>query len=217
MTVVMPVFNGARDIGRALRSIADQSLPVQDIIVVDDGSTDDLSGALREAAFEGTLIRQPNRGQGAATNAGIRRATTSHVLFLDHDDEWAAGRLAWQVPAMQSAAADVVIGSVCNVRLDADGRCIEHDMGPARVMGAGLFTLAAFEAVGLLPEDGRIHEVFDWWSRAAGVIEVSWDARPALRRHIHGDNMTMQAGNSDRSDLMARIRDHRRRNTGSHA
>lgn len=207
-TVVIPVFNGADTIGRALNSISEQSRGVEDIVVVDDGSTDALLEALRSAGFAGRLIRQANSGQGAATNRGIEACDTTHVSFLDHDDEWVPGRHAWQMAVLSQPDPDIVIGGVTNVVTEDGGIVREIDMGPARVLGAGLFPRDVFDRVGLLPEDARIHEIFDWWSRADGVVSVHMDPQPALRRHIHGGNMTLQPEHRDRADLIIRLREH---------
>lgn len=215
-TVVMTVYQGAHQIARALRSIEAQNRPVDTVIVVDDGSTDELDQALAAAGFGGTLVRQENRGQGSALNTGIRLVTTSHVLFLDQDDEWPSDRLEWQCQAMTEQPCDVVLGGVVNVTTVNGHVASQQNMGPARVMGAGLFDRRVFEIVGLLPEDRRIHEVFDWWSRAAGLLQVHKDERIALTRHIHGGNMTLQPEHRSGHDLIHRLRDHmnRRRETG---
>lgn len=207
-TAVIPVHNGAAEIGRALSSVDAQTTGVDEIIVIDDGSSDDLLGALRQARFDGQLIRQAQRGQGAATNAGIARASTTHLLFIDHDDEWFADRVEWQVARISESEADIVIGGVVNAYSGKDGSVREVDMGPARLLGAGLFTREIFENVGLLPEDQRIHEIFDWWSRADGIARVVSDDHWTLRRHVHGANMTLRPEHRDRSDLLHRLRAH---------
>jgi glycosyltransferase involved in cell wall biosynthesis len=89
VSVVIPVYNGAATIDRALNSVLAQSIADIKIFVVDDGSIDD-SAALIQAHTDPriTLLQQINRGVGAARNRGIEAASTEWVAFLDCDDEW---------------------------------------------------------------------------------------------------------------------------------
>ena len=213
VTAIIPVHNGARFISRALASIDSQDRAVDHIVLVDDGSSDELERVLGELNFTGTYVRQARQGQGAALNRGLTACSTSHVAFLDHDDEWVHDKTAWQVAHVREANVPGVFGSVTNV-YDGPGITVrEDDMGPARVLGASLVSMSVFEKAGLFPVDRRIHEVIDWWSRASAVCEIEgWD-RPALRRHIHGGNQTLLPEHRGRSDLIARVREHRRRHT----
>lgn len=211
VSVIIPVHNGADLITRALRSIDCQTTPVGEVIIIDDGSTDDLAAVLRDLDFDGRLISQDQTGQGAALNAGMRLASFEYVAFLDHDDEWDASKTQWQLESIESGGADVVVGSVLNRRVRPDGSFADRDMGAARVMGASLMRTEAARAVGPFAEDARTHEIIDWWSRAGSLLRLHMDSRPALIRYIHGGNQTMQAEHQSRGDLLARIRDHRQR------
>src|SRR5262249_4386535 len=94
-SVVIPVYNRADVLGCAIRSVLAQSERDFEIIVVDDGSKDDPLAALRE--FADPRIRfhaQPNRGGGAARNAGIDLGQGRFVAFLDSDDVWLPGHLS---------------------------------------------------------------------------------------------------------------------------
>ena len=211
VTVVIPVHNGAHLITRALESIYAQTAPVGEVIVIDDGSTDELEDVLNRYSFEGRVISQKQAGQGAALNSGIKAASYEYLAFLDHDDEWVTDKTQWQLDAITSTAADAVVGSVTNRRIHPDGVIEDQQMGSARVLGASLMRTDAARATGSFPEDSRTHEIFDWWSRATQTLNVHKDPRPALIRHVHGGNQTMQPEHHDRSDLLSRIRDHRRR------
>jgi glycosyltransferase involved in cell wall biosynthesis len=88
-SIVIPCYNQGAFLGEALKSIAEQTVPVHQVIVVDDGSTDPFTIArideLCQAPIE--LVRQANGGLPAARNAGIRRATGDWILPLDADDQ----------------------------------------------------------------------------------------------------------------------------------
>ncbi len=98
LSVIIPVYNGAHFIGQAVESIVEQDYPGCEIIVVDDGSTDDLASALDRIAADVTLIRQSNRGPAAARNAGIKAASGELLAFLDADDLWPQARLELLLP-----------------------------------------------------------------------------------------------------------------------
>jgi glycosyltransferase involved in cell wall biosynthesis len=89
VTVVIPLYNKRSYIGRALDSVLRQSFQKFEIIVVDDGSTDNGADVVKSYADPRIrLIRQENKGVSVARNAGVDRATADFVTFLDADDEW---------------------------------------------------------------------------------------------------------------------------------
>src|SRR5258708_12897484 len=107
INVVIPVWNRAHLIGRAIASVVDQDLPAGDwslqVIVVDDGSTDDLAGVLRRFGAQVTCIRhERNAGAAAARNTGVAAAKCDYLAFLDSDDVWLPSKLMKQIAFMQS-------------------------------------------------------------------------------------------------------------------
>lgn len=99
VTVIIPAYRAANTIGRALVSIAVQTLKPRAVVVVDDGSSDDtyaVTESYRERmpGIELVVIRQANAGPGAARNRALREANTRYVAFLDADDEWKPEKLA---------------------------------------------------------------------------------------------------------------------------
>ena len=89
-TVVIAAFNAARTIGSSIRSVLRQTEQDFEVIVVDDGSTDETAEAV--GTFSGDsrirLIGQPNRGPAAARNTGLKAARSTYVSMLDADDLW---------------------------------------------------------------------------------------------------------------------------------
>ncbi|GJH31458.1 hypothetical protein CBA19CS91_01895 [Paraburkholderia hospita] len=88
IAVIIPYYNGSGFIERALKSVAQQTLPASEVIVVNDGSTEperQALGQLKERyAFR--IVDQANAGQGAARNTGVAQSTAEYVCFLDQDD-----------------------------------------------------------------------------------------------------------------------------------
>lgn len=104
VSVVVPLYDKGPFVERALRSVAGQEVEDYEVLVVDDGSTDD--GADRVAALRDSrirLIRQANAGPGAARNRGIAEARAPLVAFLDADDEWRPGYLVHALDALRRA------------------------------------------------------------------------------------------------------------------
>ena len=93
ISVVIPAFNAERHIGRAVRSVLAQTRAADEIIVVDDGSTDGTAEAVRSFGETVRLIQQPNAGASVARNTGIEAAAGEWIAFLDADDEWLPEKL----------------------------------------------------------------------------------------------------------------------------
>ena len=94
-SVIIPVYNGAGTIQRAVASVLKQSYPAVEIVVVDDGSTDETARVVAAMGSRVTYIRQANAGVAAARNAGVRQATGDWLAFLDADDSYYPDRLRW--------------------------------------------------------------------------------------------------------------------------
>jgi glycosyltransferase involved in cell wall biosynthesis len=102
VTVVIPTYNRAHLLGRAIQSVLKQIGREDEIVVVDDGSTGetrDVVSAFAEPRIH--YVRQPHAGAGAARNRGVREAIGDLIAFLDSDDEWLPGKLAAQRQFME--------------------------------------------------------------------------------------------------------------------
>jgi glycosyltransferase involved in cell wall biosynthesis len=131
ISVVIPAYNADQFIGRALESIENQTIQPNEVIVIDDGSTDGTSLRVEEfarhSALEVVLVRQTNQGSSAARNNGIRKATGELITFLDADDliypafleQTASGLIRFPDWAACFSDRDVV---------DADGKLICRDL-----------------------------------------------------------------------------------------
>jgi len=109
VSVVIPAYNAAPFLSGAIASVNAQTSPASELLVVDDGSSDETAHVARAAGA--TVIRQSNGGAGAARNAGVRAASHPWIAFLDADDRWHPDKLASQWAAHQLRPDVAVIAS----------------------------------------------------------------------------------------------------------
>jgi len=128
ISVVIPAYNVGQHVGRAIGSVLAQTCPADEVIVVDDGSSDNTVDAVRSFGDRVILIQQKNAGASAARNTGIRAATGHWIAFLDADDEWLPDMLQLQTDILRQHP-DLVWTSgnykVCFCRKGYD--LIKHD------------------------------------------------------------------------------------------
>jgi glycosyltransferase involved in cell wall biosynthesis len=197
ISVVMPCYNAAAYIRDALESALAQAMPVNEIVVVDDGSTDDSVGIVRSFGDRVRLLVQHNQGASAARNRGIAAACGTLVAFLDADDLWLPHSVA-TLHAALTPGVDAAVGVV--------QAFISEDLDPAegarrqlpvvrvaRMPGALLIRRAAFDRVGPLDPALRMGELMDWFARfdACGLTMAECET-VVLRRRIHATNTVYQ-------------------------
>ena len=111
VSVIIPCYNAARYVGETLESVRRQTWPDLEVIVVDDGSTDDSVRIIETfAELDVILIRQSNRGQTAALNVGLARATGDFVQYLDADDLIDPDKIAIQMARLADSPGCVASG-----------------------------------------------------------------------------------------------------------
>lgn len=121
VSTIVAVYNGAATIVRALASIFAQTFTDNEIVVVNDGSTDDTAVILSRYGDQIRTVSQPNRGVSGARNAGVRASSGEYIAFLDDDDEWMPERLALGVPLLDHDP-QCVLAYARAVKVDPRGR-----------------------------------------------------------------------------------------------
>lgn len=112
VSVVIPTYNCGRWVVEAVESALGQTVPPAQVIVVDDGSTDDTAERLAPLVARGVeYVHQANTGVSAARNEGVRRAMGEYVAFLDADDVWHPRKLEFQLQAMRECADLALLGT----------------------------------------------------------------------------------------------------------
>ncbi len=121
VSVIIPVYNGAATIGRALASVFAQTFTDYEIVVVNDGSTDDTASVLAGYGDRVRTILMTNSGPSAARNAGVSASSGEYLAFLDDDDEWMPRKLELSIPVLDREA-DCVLAYTRAFKLDRCGR-----------------------------------------------------------------------------------------------
>ena len=109
VSIITPTYNCADYIKDAIRSVFDQTYQNYELIVIDDGSTDNTGEVIKPYLCNDKLryIRQENLGQAAARNRGLKKATGEYIAFLDADDIWEKSKLEKQLSVVKKSQADV--------------------------------------------------------------------------------------------------------------
>jgi glycosyltransferase involved in cell wall biosynthesis len=196
VSVIIPVYNGARFLPEAIANILGQSYPSLEIIVVDDGSTDDLDAVVAALPIALRYLKQGNAGPAAARNRGIEEASAELIAFLDVDDLWPENVLGPLVQTLaQNPQYDAVRGFAQLMAANKDTGRFEpigdpRDCYPYYI-GAGLYRRSAFQNVGLFDPELRFAEDADWFARAREKkLKIVQLDRVTLLVRRHDRNMT---------------------------
>lgn len=124
VSVVLPTYNRAHTIRRAVDSALGQTYRDFEILVIDDGSADDTASLLRPYAERASIryLTQPHTNAAAARNRGVRESRGAYIAFLDSDDEWLPDKLLKQVAVLEAADRGVGIVYCDMLRVAARGR-----------------------------------------------------------------------------------------------
>ncbi len=211
VSVIIPAYRASASIARALASVAGQTCKPREVIVVDDGSDDGTIEAVEAMAGQMNgialiVVKQDNRGAGAARNRALAQATSTYVAFLDADDEWLGEKIARSM-AMLEGSGHVLVGHDY-IRVAASGA--EQLIECARLFQqtddplAGLFRRGfiatssvvvrrdAVAAAGGFDESLATAQDFDLWLKILAMDGASFTIFPeALTRyHVTSGSIT---------------------------
>ena len=210
VSIIIPVYNSAAYLGDALTSVLRQSYPAVEMIIIDDGSTDNTPAVV--AAFQqgaataatnqrGRCIRycyQPNAGPAAARNHGVAIAKGTLLAFLDADDWWHPEKLQRQIALLAQQPALGYVVSHMAVCLEA-ATTWPHSLNQAHYQDNPICLLPSalvvrrrsFEQVGPFDERYRYSDDADWFLRAKdAAIPFAVAAEPLVYKRIHDHNLS---------------------------
>ena len=202
VSVVIPSYNRAHYLPRAVASVMAQTAPVDEIIIVDDGSTDDTESVVR--GLEGPIryFRKPNGGAASARNLGIREARGPLIALLDTDDVWLPEKNARLVDVLETRP-EVVLAHSAAAIIGPDGRPTGAIWGKPAYDGwvrkkllfangvnasSVLVRKGVLEAVGGYDEGFPLLENWELWLRVSRHGEFAYVAEPLVQYRIHDGN-----------------------------
>ncbi len=204
VSVIIPTYNHARFVAEAIHSALAQDYPNFEVIVIDDGSTDNTPEIVTRFGAKIRYLRQENQGLPGARNSGIRAATGNFIALLDSDDSWLPGFLSATVARLK---ADPGLGAVytgfyfvgaqgerlpqLGVETVPDDQLYDRLLdGEFFVPSAVVTRRACFEHVGLFDEALRASEDWDMWLRVAHSYRFAGIPKPLANYRIHTSNMS---------------------------
>lgn len=207
VSVVIPTYNSARYVIEAVNSVLAQTYQDFEVLVIDDGSTDETAAAMSRYQAPVRYIQQPNGGVAVARNRGIAESRGRYVAFLDADDTWLPHKLERQLAALQdqpnyraSYAAFTVVDASLNPlgisRSQRQASALEDLLLRGNIIGSICTVLcerALFELVGGF--DPALSQCADWdmWVRLAAQTEFLYLDEPLVTYRQHGTNMSRNA------------------------
>jgi glycosyltransferase involved in cell wall biosynthesis len=207
VSVIIPTYNSVKYVIAATESVLAQTFKDFEIIVVDDGSTDETESVLSLYQNKIRYIRQPNNGVAVARNRGIAESRGKYVAFLDADDTWLPNKLERQMNAMRQQtqyqacySAFTVVDSDLNPlgisRSRRHGKALEDLLTCGNIIGSICTVICVrslFEKVGAF--DPALSQCADWdmWVRLAAQTEFLYLDEPLVTYRQHGTNMSRDA------------------------
>ena len=223
ISCIVPVFNGERYLAEALDGIIAQTYRPLEVIVVDDGSTDDTGGVVEKYGSEVRCLRQDNAGPAAARNQGLNEAQGEFIGFLDQDDLWHPEKLMRQVnhfrvyPGVEACITHMKTFWVPEL-YEEEAKFRDHYLSrpmPGYLTGTLLARRSLFEKVGQFNTSLRFGDALDWFSRAAEAHTVIDLLPDVLMYHrVHKANFSRSQASASREEFLKILKlslDRRRR------
>ena len=214
ISVVIPTYNRKHYIRQCIESVLCQTLPVYEIIIVDDGSTDDTIGVISDYIKSGTIkyLHQDNAGVSAARNAGFALSSGTHIAFLDSDDLWKCAKIQEQVaflkenPQIKFVHNDVELidGNSSNIEnienrdFSAEGFCFDYVMQCCSInISSALIDRIILEHVGVFDTRLSGSEDYELMMRIAYCSEIGRINKKLSCYRIHSSSTS-----SDRLEIL---------------
>lgn len=203
ISVVIPTLNRGALLREAILSVINQTYKVYEIIVVDDGSKENITEAICDLDAPLKLIRhETNRGHSAARNTGIKEASGELIAFLDSDDLWLPNKLEIQLPYFENCERTGLVGGGYEY-IDAKGNVVNlPNLPPEKVkyedLAIGLFAFSGsspvalckrdvFDKVGFFDENLLLLEDWDMWIRISESFEVYNPQKRVAQVRMHDE------------------------------
>ena len=200
VSVVIPVYNGSQYLAEAIESVLSQTYQPTELIIVDDGSTDN-SAIIAQSYKQVHYIYQPNQGVSVARNTGLLAAQGGFIAFLDADDQWPAEKLNLQVEYLLNHPQVGFTITYQKITLEPGAavpplfkKDLLYKEHPAYVPSALMAQKTIFEQIGGFdPTYINAGEDIEWFSRAKDAgIPMAILPQTLLYRRMHNANISLQ-------------------------
>ena len=217
ISVIIPTHDRAHLLARAIESVQTQTLPANEIIIVDDGSSDNTEDLIAQQFPQCVYIQQPNQGVSAARNRGIEAAEGEWLAFLDSDDEWLESKLKAQRDLLQQHpniklchTEELWIRNgkrVNQMKKHAkSGGYIFQNCLPLCVISPSSVIIhsSLFEQAGNFDEQLPACEDYDLWLRICCTYPVAFVEQPQIKKYGgHDDQLSQRHWGMDRFRIKA--------------
>jgi glycosyltransferase involved in cell wall biosynthesis len=214
IATIIPAYNCERYLAEAIESVLAQNYRPLEIIVIDDGSTDDTAKIAKRFEPAIQYCFQGNGGIGSARNRGIELAHSDFIAFLDADDLWPEGKLEHQMLAFHdNREIEAVFGLVQQFEQSSGGTTDVGALMTGQLASSMLIRRESFDRVGPFRTDIKLGEFVDWYMRASEKgLRSRMLAEVVLRRRIHDSNTGLRHrdSSSDYVRLLKNALDRRR-------
>lgn len=193
ISVILPVYNGGKFIAEAINSVFDQKYKPLEIIVVDDGSTDNTKDVLTQYGDKITYIYQENKGSASARNTALSAAGNEFISFIDADDIWNPVKLKTQLALFEKfKSLEIAMGITADFDSVFNKELLHNSVKRFRpVLGSALFKKTVFEKIGTFDEEMLLGQDVDWFMRAReNYISIATHNDVVLYYRKHKNNVT---------------------------
>mgnify|MGYP001818149360 CR=1 FL=1 len=217
ISVIIPAYDRAHVLCRCLDSVLEQTLEPDEIIVVDDGSTDQTAKLIADRYPQITYLHQANQGVSKARNYGVARSIGDWLAFLDSDDEWLPGKLQQQMTALQQQpdyqlchTEEIWIRNgrrvnPMNKHAKSGGHIFENCLPLCAISPSSVIIKRdLFDQVGGFDEQLPACEDYDLWLRICARNPVIFLEQPLIRKYGgHADQLSRKYWGLDRFRISA--------------
>lgn len=214
VTVIIPVYNGGKFLEEALQSVFDQTYQNIEIVVVDDGSTDN-TAEIAQSFSQVHYIYQENQGVSVARNTAISRAGGEYIAFLDADDIWMPDKLSIQIeymlgnPEFRITTTDKTNFLEPGTQLPNHLKQIDNwESMEENIPSMMMVHHSVFKEIGYYSPDYKASEDTEWiWRAMDAKIPIKKIEKNLVRRRLHGSNLSWVMVKDHKANLMRILRE----------
>ena len=197
VSVVIPTYNRVAYLGRAITSVLNQSYPVNEIIVIDNGSTDQTLSFIKKKFTSIRVITEKKRGVSFARNLGIKNCKYDWIAFLDSDDEWITEKIEKQFILLKKSnfkyqfihtneiwIKNGILKNQKKKHLKKGGHIFEDCLDICKISPSSvLIKKELFDRYGLFDNKFKVCEDYELWLRITSKIKIGYLNKPLIKKY----------------------------------